>query len=53
MTFYYASIEQINEEKAHSSFDIWSSGILLYVLMAKKLPYSTKNYAERIIEIKS
>jgi len=53
MTFHYASIEQVNEEEAHPAFDIWSCGILLYVLMAKKLPYSTKNIAERLKDIKN
>jgi serine/threonine protein kinase len=35
MTPFYASLEQINEEEAHPSFDIWALGIILYHLMAK------------------
>jgi serine/threonine protein kinase len=38
-TPFYASIEQLNDDKAHFSFDIWSLGIILYVLMAKKVPF--------------
>jgi serine/threonine protein kinase len=37
---FYASIEQLELKDAHSSFDIWSCGIILYTLMAKKLPYT-------------
>jgi serine/threonine protein kinase len=37
---FYASIEQLDLKDAHSSFDIWSCGILLYTLMAKKEPYT-------------
>jgi serine/threonine protein kinase len=36
---YYASIEQLDEEEAHPAFDIWSTGIIGYTLMAKKEPY--------------
>jgi serine/threonine protein kinase len=39
-TAFYASIEQLNEEEAHSSFDIWACGIILYYLMAKKVPFN-------------
>ena len=39
MTLLYASYEQLNLEDAHPSFDIWSLGIILYVLMARKEPY--------------
>jgi serine/threonine protein kinase len=35
----YASIEQLELEDAHSSFDIWSLGIMVYKLMAKKEPF--------------
>ena len=38
-TPFYASIEQLNDDNAHPSFDIWSLGIILYVLMAKKVPF--------------
>ena len=40
MTRFYASIEQLNEEDAHFSFDIWALGITLYTLMAKKEPFT-------------
>ena len=39
MTLLYASYDQLNFEDAHPSFDIWSLGIILYVLMARKEPY--------------
>jgi serine/threonine protein kinase len=39
MTAFYASIEQSNLEEAHSSYDIWSIGIILYNLMARKVPF--------------
>ena len=40
MSLFYASIEKHNEEEAHPSFDIWSLGIILYTLMAKKEPFT-------------
>jgi serine/threonine protein kinase len=40
MSALYASIEQLELEEAHSSFDIWSIGIIVYKLMAKKEPFS-------------
>jgi serine/threonine protein kinase len=40
MTPFYASFEQLNEEDAHPSFDIWALGIILYTLIAKKEPYT-------------
>ena len=36
----YASIEQLEEKEAHFSFDIWSLGITLYTLAARKEPYT-------------
>lgn len=39
MSPYYSSIEQLECEDANPSFDIWSLGINLYFLMAKKVPY--------------
>ena len=35
MTPFYASIEQMDMEDAHPSFDIWSLGITLFTLMAR------------------
>lgn len=40
MSAFYASIEQLDLEDADPSFDIWSCGITLYTLMAKKEPYT-------------
>ena len=37
---FYASIEQLELEDAHSSFDVWSLAIIAYKLMAKKEPYN-------------
>jgi serine/threonine protein kinase len=39
MSRLYASIEQLELEDAHSSFDVWSLGIMVYKLMAKKEPF--------------
>lgn len=39
MTAFYASIDQSNLDKAHPSYDIWSIGIMLYFLMAKKVSF--------------
>jgi serine/threonine protein kinase len=38
-TLPFASCEQLKDLPAHPSFDIWSLGISLYFLMARKLPY--------------
>jgi serine/threonine protein kinase len=48
MSSFYASIEQLALLDPHSSFDIWSSGILLYTIMAKKEPYTQQNIVERL-----
>ena len=40
MTSFYASIEQFELEETHSSFDIWSVGIIGYKLISKKEPYT-------------
>ncbi len=40
MPDFYFSIEQLNLEDVHPSFNIWSLGINLYFFMAKKEPYS-------------
>lgn len=39
MSSYYDSIEQMDLQDAHPSFDIWSLSIILYFLMARKEPY--------------
>jgi serine/threonine protein kinase len=39
MSALYASIEQLELEDAHYSFDIWSLGIIAYKLMTKIEPY--------------
>jgi serine/threonine protein kinase len=53
MTAFFASIEQLNLEEAHTSFDIWSLGIILYYLMTKKLPYPQIGVGKRIEAIKN
>jgi serine/threonine protein kinase len=47
MSAFYASIEQLELKDAHSSFDIWSCGITLYTLMAKKEPYTEVSVVKR------
>jgi serine/threonine protein kinase len=39
MSALYASMEQLDLEDARPAFDIWSIGIILYLLMAKKEPF--------------
>ena len=53
MTPFYASIEQLNEEDAHPSFDIWALGIILYALMAKKEPFTQHSILKRSEAIKN
>jgi serine/threonine protein kinase len=53
MTPFYASLEQLNEEKAHPSFDIWALGIILYTLMAKKVPFYQVGILKRMKAIES
>jgi serine/threonine protein kinase len=53
MTPFYASIEQLNEEDAHPSFDIWALGIILYALMAKKEPFTQHSVSKRIKAIEN
>lgn len=48
MSAFYASIEQLNVEDAHPSFDIWSLGITLYTLMAKTEPYREHSDLKRM-----
>ncbi len=53
MTPFYASIEQLNEEDAQPSFDIWALGIILYTLIAKKEPFTQIGIVKRIEAIKN
>ena len=53
MTPFYASLEQLNEDKAHPSFDIWALGIILYSLMAKKVPFDQVGILKRMKAIES
>jgi serine/threonine protein kinase len=53
MTPFYASLEQLNEDKAHPSFDIWALGIILYTLMAKKVPFDQVGILKRMKAIES
>jgi serine/threonine protein kinase len=53
MTPFYSSIEQINEEDAHSAFDIWALGIILYTLMAKKEPFTQIGVLKRCEAIRN
>jgi serine/threonine protein kinase len=53
MSPFYASLEQLNEEDARPSFDIWSLGIILYTLMAKKEPYTQIGIQKRIKAIEN
>ena len=53
MTPFFASIEQLNEEEAHPTYDIWSAGIILYNLMAKKVPFPQIGVGKRIDAIRS
>ena len=48
MSGFYASKEQLELEDPHSSMDIWSLGITLYVLMAKKEPYKQLSVVKRV-----
>jgi hypothetical protein len=40
MTTFYASIEQLDLEDPHPSFDVWAVGIMAYRLISKKFPYA-------------
>jgi serine/threonine protein kinase len=53
MTPFYSSLEQLNEENAHPSFDIWALGIILYALMAKKEPFTQHGVIKRSEAIKN
>jgi serine/threonine protein kinase len=53
MTPFFASIEQLNEEDAHPNYDVWSIGIILYNLMAKKVPYPQIGVGKRIDAIRN
>jgi serine/threonine protein kinase len=53
MTPFFASIEQLNEEDAHPTYDVWSIGIILYNLMAKKVPFPQIGVGKRIDAIRN
>jgi serine/threonine protein kinase len=53
MTPFFASIEQLNEENAHPTYDVWSIGIILYNLMAKKVPFPQIGVGKRIDAIRN
>ncbi len=53
MTPFFASIEQLNEEDAHPGYDIWSIGIILYNLMAKKVPFPQIGVVKRTDAIRN
>jgi serine/threonine protein kinase len=53
MTPFFASIEQLNEEDAHPTYDIWSIGIILYNLMAKKVPFPQIGVGKRMEAIRN
>lgn len=48
MSGFYASIEQLELEDAHPSFDIWAVGITLYTMMARKEPFTQIASSKRI-----
>jgi serine/threonine protein kinase len=52
MTPCFASIEQLNEEEAHPTYDIWSAGIILYNLMAKNVPFPQIGVEKRMDAIR-
>jgi serine/threonine protein kinase len=48
MSALYASMEQLELEDPKPTYDIWSIGIILYVLMQKKEPYKQFSVVKRI-----
>jgi serine/threonine protein kinase len=48
MSAFYASMEQLELEDAHPAFDMWSIGIILYLLMAKKEPFQQVSIVKRL-----
>ncbi len=53
MSAFYASIEQLEQEDAHPSFDMWSLAVIAYKLMAKKEPYTQFSVVKRQTAIKN
>ncbi len=45
---FYSSMEQLELEDARPAFDIWSAGIILYFLMAKKEPFQQLSVVKRV-----
>ncbi len=48
MSALYASMEQLELEDARPAFDMWSAGIILYFLMAKKEPFQQLSVVKRV-----
>jgi serine/threonine protein kinase len=48
MSALYASMEQLELEDARPAFDMWSIGIILYLLMAKKEPFQQVSIVKRL-----
>jgi serine/threonine protein kinase len=48
MSALYASMEQLELEDARPTFDMWSIGIILYLLMAKKEPFQQVSIKKRL-----
>ena len=48
MSALYASMEQQELEDARPAFDVWSIGIILYLLMAKKEPFQQVSIKKRM-----
>jgi serine/threonine protein kinase len=48
MSALYVSIEQLALEDARPAFDMWSIGIILYLLMAKKEPFQQVSIVKRL-----
>ena len=48
MSGFYASMEQLELEDPLPSYDIWSIGIILSVLMAKKEPFKQISVVKRV-----
>ncbi len=45
-TFLYTSPEIINKENYNEKCDLWSCGILLYIMLCGEIPFNGKNKEE-------